>query len=169
MLKKGWFFLAVIMCTLLWANVGYAKMYEMEAKPIKDFQLSTIDGKEIRLSQLKGKPIILNFFTTWCPSCKEEMPALRKFYQNHSSDVHFFAVNYTAYEVGKIDKIKEYVKENNMNFPVLLDESGEVGKLYEVLTLPTTFFLDSQGNIVKKHIGPLSYEEIEQIISGINT
>lgn len=164
-MKKYCSIIICILCLLCFSTQSAQAAFRiMEMKPVKDFTLPTLDGEEITLSKLQGKPIIINFFTTWCPSCKEEMPILTKFYEKYKDDVYFLGVNYTSYEIGKREAIGKYVKKYGLNFPVLLDENGEVGKAYEVLTIPTTFFLDKDGVIVKKHIGPLSYEELEQIV-----
>lgn len=129
-----------------------------------EFSLSSLDGKTIRLSDLKGKPVVLNFFTTWCPACKVELPELIKFQSKYGKDLSFFSINYTTYELGKIEKIKKFAKENQINFPILLDSTGEVGKKFEVITIPTTFFIDKNGYIVKKNIGPITFEELEAFL-----
>lgn len=157
----------VVICLLCFVQIPVhtdAKFHLSELKTINDFTLKTLDGKDIQLSKLKGKPIVINFFTTWCPTCKEELPNLIKFQKKYGKDIYFLSINYTSYEVGKIDKIKEFVKKWNINFPVLLDSTGKVGKKYEVITIPTTFLIDKEGNVVRRNVGPITFEELEAFI-----
>lgn len=129
-----------------------------------DLSLKTLDGKIVKLSEMTGKPVILNFFTTWCPACKEEIPELIRFQSKYGKQINFYSINYTTFEIGKVEKVKSFVKKNNINFPILLDNYGEVGKKYEVITIPSTFFIDSKGVLVKKIVGPVSFDMLEEFV-----
>lgn len=123
-----------------------------------DFTLSTLDGKNVQLSNLKGKKIMLNFWTTWCPPCKAEMPDIQKFYTEAGDEIEILAVNIdTSYDVaGFVDDMK-------INFPVLLDKDGKVMKMYRILTIPTTYFIDKNGVIQNKIIGAMTVEKMREL------
>jgi thiol-disulfide isomerase/thioredoxin len=129
------------------ANISSPPKVNPQAVKIKsaDFTLPDLNGKEISLGSLKGKKVMLNFFATWCPPCKAEMPDMEKLYQEtKNSDFVILAVN-----LGEdADVVKDFMKKNNYNFPVLLDLKGTVADKYSISAIPTTYFLDKEGNIV---------------------
>ncbi|MDF1511411.1 TlpA disulfide reductase family protein [Robertmurraya sp. DFI.2.37] len=123
-----------------------------------DFELPTLDGQMIRLSDLKGKKIMVNFWTTWCPPCKAEMPDMQKFYTEEGNQIKILAVNIdTDYDVAG------FVKEMKINFPILLDNDEKVMKQYRILTIPTTFFIDESGTIQNKFIGAMSIDKMREL------
>jgi peroxiredoxin len=124
-------------------------------KKAPDFTLKTYNGKTVKLSDLKGKRVLLNFWASWCGPCEEEMPVMQKVYEELKEDqVEFVAVNMT---IGKetIESATQFVKQFGLTFPVPLDIEGEVMKLYEVYGLPTSYFIDSDGVIRAKYFGPM--------------
>lgn len=163
-MKKLLFIIFLIFCVIFLPFKTEAKFELSNLQVTNNFSLKTINGEVIKLSDLKGKPVILNFFTTWCPTCKEELPELIKFQNKYGSEYNFLSINYTIYEIGKKEKIVNYARNNHINFPILFDTTGEVGKKFGVITIPTTFFIDKNGNIVKKNIGPVTFEELEKFV-----
>ncbi|OCA83377.1 cytochrome C biogenesis protein [Bacillus sp. FJAT-27225] len=128
-----------------------------------DFQVQTLDGKSIRLSELRGKKVILNFWASWCPPCKAEMPHMQDFYSGtENKDIEILAVNLTDTERNS-GHIKEFAKEYRLTFPVLLDEDGEVGRTYQAVTIPTSYFIDSAGIIRQKVVGPMDKEMMSEL------
>ncbi|WP_406564888.1 MULTISPECIES: TlpA disulfide reductase family protein [Bacillus] len=131
-----------------------------------DFELPLLDGTVVRLSDYEGKKVILNFWATWCPPCKAEMPEMQDFHiDNKDNDVVILAVNLT--EQDTIAKVNEFVDEGGFTFPILLDEKG-TWRHYQVLTMPTTYFIDTEGIIRNKHIGAMTYQTMEQQIKRMN-
>jgi len=117
-----------------------------------DFTLNTIDGQNIKLSDLRGKAVIVNFWASWCPPCRTEMPALERVYQRYKNNgLVILAVNSTVQDSRKT--AQDFVSQNNLNFPVPLDDSGLVTRLYRVQSLPTTFFINADGVIDEIVIG----------------
>ncbi len=117
-----------------------------------DFALVSLTGKTYRLSELRGTPVVLNFWATWCPPCKAEMPLLDRMAAQLEGKVLFLAVNF-----GEPKDMVEIFQEN-MGFQhiiLLVDEKGIAGRRYGVQALPTTFFIDAQGNVVAQHMGIL--------------
>ncbi len=123
------------------------------------FTLKNLAGEEIALTDYKGRKIMLNFWATWCPPCKEEMPAMEKFYKRHSGDVEILAIN-----LDPQNDVKAFAEKNELSFPILLDESGTTQQIYQIISIPTTFIIDEKGVILKKHIGSMSYEQMEELL-----
>ncbi|MEH7459994.1 redoxin domain-containing protein [Bacillus sp. JJ1127] len=130
-----------------------------------DFELSKLDGTTVKLSDLKGKKVILNFWATWCGPCQQEMPDMEAFYKTHKDDVEILAVNYTVSErANGEEKVKQFAKEKGLTFPVLLDKDISATTTYKVITIPTSYFVDTKGVIQDKFIGPMTQKEMEKRI-----
>ncbi|MFD3445667.1 peroxiredoxin family protein [Microbacteriaceae bacterium 4G12] len=135
-------------------------------KAAPDFELQALDGSKMKLSDLKGKKVILNFWATWCPPCKEEVPEMQAFYEKHKDNVVILAVNYTISEkAGAEEKVKNFAKENGVTFPILLDTTSNVGNMYKVISLPTSYFIDTNGVIRQKFIGPMTVKYMEKMVN----
>jgi len=133
-----------------------------------DFTLPTIDGQVVSLSSLRGKKVILNFWATWCPPCRQEMPDLEAFYSKHAKDKHVvvLGINLTSAEMS-VNDVKKFVKEYKLTFPVLLAKTEETAVLYQAVTIPTSYIIDSSGVIRSKKIGPMDQKWMEQQIDAI--
>lgn len=122
-----------------------------------DFELKTLDGKPAKLSDYKGKRVILNIWATWCPPCREEMPDMQRFYEKYKNqNVEILAVN--LLEAGSLRETKAFVQEFGIQFPVLLDENSKVSGMYHATAIPTSFLIDSNGIIRHKIVGAMSYD-----------
>lgn len=129
-----------------------------------NFKLKDLNGKEVSLSDYKGKKVFLNFWATWCPPCKAEMPEMEMLYQEtKNSDLVILAVNLDEEK----DTVQKFINSNKYNFPVLLDTGNIVASQYEVVSIPTSFFIDKEGNIVDKHIGAMTIEDMKNYINNI--
>jgi cytochrome c biogenesis protein CcmG, thiol:disulfide interchange protein DsbE len=117
-----------------------------------DFSLTTIDGKKVMLADLRGKAVLINFWASWCPPCRSEMPAIQNIFVENSSDrLMILAINAT--NVDSDTAAYKFVQENNLTFPVLFDRDGSVSNKYRANSLPTTFFIDQNGLIKDIVIG----------------
>lgn len=132
----------------------------------RDFELSTLDGGTAKLSDYKGKKVILNFWATWCGPCRAEMPEMQEFSVENEEEVVILAVNLTTSETS-MNAVKSYVEEGGYTFPILLDEEY-LFRHYEVLTMPTTYFIDTEGLIALRHSGPMTYEFMEEQVKKMN-
>lgn len=120
-----------------------------------DFQLNTIEGETTHLSDYRGQRVILNFWATWCPPCRAEIPDFQKLYD--SEDVEILAVDLTETEES-IEDVRSFVEEFEMTFPVLMDESSDVADMYQVMAYPTSYMIDSSGHIQYVALGAMNYD-----------
>lgn len=135
------------------ANMGGLKV----GAKAPDFELKTLLGDTVKLSDLKGKKVMLNFWATWCPPCKAEMPAMEEFHKEAGDEVVILAVNIDPH----LD-VKAFVDENGITFPIPLDTEDKVNETYQVLSIPTTYFIDTKGNIGNKFIGAMNLDAMKQ-------
>ncbi|NQT22010.1 MAG: TlpA family protein disulfide reductase [Candidatus Omnitrophica bacterium] len=120
-----------------------------------DFQLEDINGKAIKLSDYSGKVIILNFFGTWCPPCRAEMPAFNEISKEYKNDVEVIAISVGG---DPTPKVKSFAEKHNLTFTVAVDD-GKVSRLYgPIRAIPVTVIIDKDFNIAKKYIGARSKE-----------
>ncbi|HDR6217809.1 MULTISPECIES: redoxin domain-containing protein [Bacillus] len=135
-------------------------------KSAPDFELTKLDGTNVKLSDLKGKKVILNFWATWCGPCQQEMPDMEAFYKEHKENVEILAINYTPSEKGGgEEKVSNFIEEKGITFPVLLDKNIDVTTAYKVITIPTSYFIDTKGVIQDKFIGPMTQKEMEKRVA----
>lgn len=127
--------------------------------PAPDFELTTLTDESVKLSDFRGKKVFINFWATWCPPCKEEMPQIQNYYEKAAKDdnVVVLSVNATDLE-GNRKTIQQFAEDYDMTFPILLDEKGDVSIAYEILTLPTSMIINEEGVVVEQIIGPVTEE-----------
>ncbi|MFL6560870.1 MAG: redoxin domain-containing protein [Bacillus sp. (in: firmicutes)] len=125
-----------------------------------DFELKTLTGENVKLSDLKGKKVMLNFWATWCPPCKAEMPAMEQFSKKDGKDIVILAVNIDP----QLD-VQGFVDENKITFPIPLDTDDKVNETYQVLTIPTTYFIDTKGIIQNKYSGSMTLDVMKDFSS----
>ena len=127
-----------------------------EAIPAPDFTVFDFDGNEVHFIDYVGKPIVLNFWATWCGPCRSEMPEFNKVYEDLGGEVVFLMVN--AMEEQNV--VQDYITEQGFTFPVFLDTLGSATGTYGINSYPTTFFIDAQGNLVTYAIGAIDEETL---------
>lgn len=126
-----------------------------------DFTLKDLNGKKVSLSDFKGKNVYLNFFATWCPPCRQEMPDIEKVYQEYKDkDLVVLAV-----DLGEDrDTVKNYIDKNKFSFKVLLDSDQRVGEKYTISAIPASYFIDKNGNVKAKRVGAMTENEMKSNI-----
>jgi len=122
------------------------------------FTLKDLNGKTVPLSAFKGKVVLLNFFATWCPPCRAEMPALNKLY--HALKPRGLEVVAVSTD-RSINDIKDFLEKHRVDFPILFDADRSASKQYRVFSMPTTFLIDRNGMIVEKFYGEYDWTEPE--------
>ena len=129
-----------------------------------DFELEDLDGNKVSLSDFKGKKVFLNFWATWCPPCKAEMPDIEKLYQEtRDTGLVILAVN-----VGENkETVKDFITNNKYSFPVLLDVKGEISQLYQVTGIPTSYFIDTEGYLDDGATGAIPLESMKEFVNNL--
>lgn len=120
-----------------------------------DFELQTLNGETVKLSDLRGERVMVNFWATWCPPCRAEMPDMQKLHE--TTDIKILAVNLIDTESSP-EVVPEFLDELGLTFPVLLDEESELANEYKIVAYPTSFMIDSNGRIQFKVLGAINYD-----------
>ncbi|MBC8061285.1 MAG: TlpA family protein disulfide reductase [Clostridiaceae bacterium] len=131
-----------------------------------DFTLKDLNGNEVSLVDYRGKNVYLNFWATWCPPCRSEMPEIEKLYQEtKDGDLVILAI-----DIGEDNKtVTNFIKENQYNFKVLLDEKNEIASAYGISSIPVSLFIDKDGYIVNQQIGAMSLEQMKGYIDSFES
>jgi len=124
-----------------------------EGNLARDFALVTVDGTEVSLDDYRGQVVLINFWATWCPPCRAEIPEIEEVYQTRRED-GLVVLGGNAQE--PVRTVEPFVDTFDMSYPVLLDEAGEVIKAYRASGLPMSIVVDQEGIIQKRHVGFLS-------------
>ena len=128
---------------------------------VTDFSIGSLAGGNIALSDYAGDVVIMNFWATWCPPCRAEMPGLNRFYEaHHDEGLVLLAIN----EEESVETVRPFIQANNFTFPVLLDLQGKVAQQYSTRSFPTTFIIDREGVIQHVQTGEISERELEAIV-----
>lgn len=139
-----------------------------------DFELETLSGEIVKLSDLKGKKVILNFWATWCGPCKAEMPHMQQYYKENKAkaNVEIVAVNLTRTERGGSDdvseKVKKFVDAYGLTFPIPLDKDGRVMNAYQIVPIPTTYMIGTDGKIEYKIVGPMDEKMMKDLVKNLD-
>ncbi|HZD55102.1 MAG TPA: redoxin domain-containing protein, partial [Anaerolineales bacterium] len=129
--------------------------------PAPDFELDTLSGEAVRLSDYRGKTVLLNFWATWCAPCRLEMPAMQSRFEEHKSDLAVLGINFDEPE----SDVQAFAQELGLTFTILLDPGGEVQKLYRIRGYPSTYFLDADGVVRIEHIGVMTEDQLDGYLS----
>jgi peroxiredoxin len=122
-----------------------------------DFTLPDLNGTQVSLSQFRGQPVVVNFWATWCPPCREEIPRLADAYQREKDGVVFIAISDEPADV-----VGSFVKKNAIPYVNLLDSDDRVSTAYGIRALPTTLFISRDGEIEVYYTGGMSARIIEE-------
>lgn len=132
-----------------------------------DFELPLLDGGVVKLSDLKGEKVFINFWATWCPPCKEEMPEMQKFYEEYGEEINIVAINITGSERNK-KAVQDFIDEYDYTFPVALDMESNVTDEYMAITIPTSYFIGTDGVIqVDRKVGPMTYDYMVEMMNSL--
>lgn len=131
--------------------------------PAPEFRLKTLTGENFALSDLRGTPVVLNFWATWCGPCRNELPALQKAAITYAGKVAIVGVD----QAEAADVVQKYADELGLTFTIPLDASHDAANAYDVALMPTTYFIDAQGIIRSVHLGEMNSITLAENIAGI--
>lgn len=132
-----------------------------------DFSVIDADGNKIKLSDMKGKPVVLNFWATWCYFCTVEMPDFEEMYKKYGGNVQFMMVDLTDGNRETVDVAKEHISDNEFTFPVYFDTDFEAANAYGISGIPATYFIDAKGKLIAYKNGMMELDLIEKGIEMI--
>jgi thiol-disulfide isomerase/thioredoxin len=153
MLKKTSFYLLALSLMLSLASVSRAA----------DFSLIDTTGKVHKLSQYKGKWVLVNFWATWCPPCLEEIPDLVELYENRKNNLVVVGV---ALEYRNGEQVKDFAESMLVSYPIILGDRKMAAKIGPVDGLPTTYLYNPQGKLVAHQLGAITRADVETFIRG---
>jgi len=135
-----------------------------------DFELTTLAGDVVKLSDYQGKKVMLNFWASWCGPCKAEMPHMQNYYKSNaeSENVEILAVNMTRQERKGMEGIEQFVDAHALTFPIPLDEDGAVMDNYQIIAIPTTYLLNTDGTIGQKFTQAIDEKTLKGLIEDLN-
>lgn len=125
-----------------------------------DFTVTDIQGNEVRLSDFKGKPIVINFWTSWCSYCKIEMPYFDTAYNNNQNEVVFLMVDVVDGQRETIEKGQKFISDQGYTFPIYFDTTFDASSKYGINSFPTTLFIDKEGNISHGYRGAIDEQKL---------
>lgn len=133
----------------------------------KDFSVTDENGNNVKLSDYYGKPVIVNFWATWCGPCRSEFPVMEKMYKKYGNEVEFMIVNMTDGYRDTVESAKSFVVDNGYTFPVYFDTKSEAVNAYSINAVPVTLFIDRDGYVTVKYTGAISENTMEKYIKQI--
>ena len=151
--SRNWMSL-ILVCSLSLAAAGSANA--ASAKPAPNFTLKSLSGKNMKLSEMTGNVVLINFWASWCGPCREEMPLLNALHKKYEP-LGFTVLGVNVEE--QTDKARGFLKDFPVDFPVLLDIKNQVSQMYNVIAMPTTVVVDRDGNMRYIHKGFKSGDE----------
>lgn len=140
------------------SNTGAGE--EQSANPAPDFAVTDKNGNEHKLSDYIGKPIVLNFWASWCGPCKSEMPDFDEVYKEYQGAIEFLMVNLTDGSRETVKTASDYISDKGYSFPVYFDTMSEAAMTYRVYSVPTTYFIDENGNLIAQAQGAIDKETL---------
>ena len=157
-----------MICTITVLSLGFLKLLkdkppvfveypQFRGSPAPDFSLPSLNGENLKLSDLRGKAVLINFWAIWCDPCKEEMPLLESLSEEYGEELAVIAIN----EGDSVVEAENFLEEENIKLMVLLDEGREIGEKYKIGGYPTSIFIDKEGIIQAIYLGELSQKQLK--------
>jgi len=150
------------------ATIGFASRHQGEeppvprGKPAPDITVKGLDGKAVKLSSLRGKPVFLDFWATWCPPCRASLPHTQKLAKMHGKQITVLAISNEDAQT-----IKSFMKDNKYNYPAFRDTDNSAGTKYKVSGIPTFVVIDAKGNLVDYVVGYAGDEPIDSALAKV--
>ena len=144
-------------------EIEEAKDSNVNTKAI-DFKVLNSKKEKVKLSDFYGKPIVVNFWATWCGPCRYELPDFDEAYKKYNEQIEFLMVNLTDGFSETIEGVEQFINENKYEFPVYFDTEYSAAKAYNIYSIPQTLLIDKEGNILELYMGMMNKETLEKYI-----
>ncbi len=141
-------------------NITQQDSEQKEKTKAPDFTVTDADGNEVKLSEMIGKPMIINFWASWCPPCKSEMPEFNKVYEEMGDEITFMMIDSVDGQRETKEVGEQYIADQGFTFPVYYDTTGEASYTYGIRSIPTTYFIDAEGYIVARAVGAIDEDTL---------
>ena len=173
MKKWLWILIAIVLVGLI---VGASVLYnqlsadyapvqnvtEAVVEQAPDFTMTDSEGNQVKFSDFFGKPIVLNFWASWCGPCQYEMPDFEEAYHQYGEEVQFLMVNLTDGYSETVNSARAFLEKEGYTFPVYFDTLSDAAKTYQIYSIPCTYFLDRDGALVSRTVGMISADALQQ-------
>lgn len=147
-------------------NKNFKNSIKKEKSKAKDFVVYDENLNKVKLSDYIGRPVVVNFWASWCPPCKAEMPLFNELSNKYKEEeLTVLMVDLPDGERETMDKAKQFIKDNNYNMKILFDNDGNAATNYTISSIPRTLFIDKNGYIVEDHLGQITKNELENEIN----
>ncbi len=148
-------------------NTTFSYNQNQNANSAPDFTVKNTDGESVSLSDLKGKPVVINFWATWCGYCVKEFPHFQDMYKKYGDEIEFMMVDLVDGNRETEEVAKSFIKSKGYTFPIYFDTTGEAAYNYNAYSIPLSVFVDKDGNLVDSHTGAMDGATLENYIKSL--
>lgn len=164
------FFRSLLSAVVLAALLSLSSCSSAQAAGVRqapDFSVLDASGRSVKLSDLRGRPVVINFWATWCPPCRAELPAFNKVAADLDGKIAFMMVDLTDGGRETVERASKFVAQEGYTFPVYFDTEYEGAAAYGIRSIPTTVLVNSDGTISDAHIGAMDEDALRRLISSL--
>ena len=140
---------------------------EIKVDPAVDFTVYDESGNRVSLSDYVGRPVVVNFWASWCSACKSEMPEFQKAYEDYEGEIVFLMVDLNGGGNDTKEAAQQVIRQNNYTFPVYYDSDSSAAYAYSIRSIPVTLFINKGGEVVARNTGAMSEEKLKQSLQQI--